>query len=65
MKLCDIATTEALAKEFKPYISNVFINHNVDSEEMWELNQNALIIKDHKNNHEYIIIGYFIGSITH
>ena len=67
LKLCDIAitTTEALAKELKHYIPSVFINHNVASEEMWKLSQNALLIKDKTKINEYIIIGYFSGSITH
>ena len=65
LKLCQgaITTTEALAKELKYYVSNVFINHNVASEEMWNLSQEALKKKTKKN--EKIIIGYFSGSISH
>ena len=67
LKHCDgaITTTEVLAKELNNYISNVFINHNVASEEMWRLSQNALIKRNNKKNHKQIIIGYFSGSITH
>ena len=67
LKLCDaaITTTEDLAKELKHYISNVFINRNVASEEMWKLSENALIKKDSKKDNKHIIIGYFSGSITH
>ena len=67
LKQCDgaITTTEALAKELNNYISNIFINHNVASEEMWRLSQNALIKKNNKKNHKQIIIGYFSRSITH
>ena len=37
LKLCEgaITTIEALAKQLNKYIKNVFINHNVASEEMW------------------------------
>ena len=67
LKLCDgaITSTEILAKELKNYVSNVFINHNVASEEMWKLSQEALIKKNNNKNKEHIIIGYFSGSITH
>ena len=67
LKLCEgaITTTKTLAKELKYYVPNVFINHNVASEEMWKLSQNALIEKDIKNKNNHIIIGYFSGSITH
>ena len=67
LKLCDgaITTTKALAIELKHYVSNVFINHNVASEEMWKLSQKALNIRDIKKRDNKIIIGYFSGSITH
>ena len=67
LTLCDgaITTTKALAKELKHYVSNVFINHNVASEEMWKLSQKALINRDNKKRDNKIIIGYFSGSITH
>ena len=67
LKLCDgaITTTHALAKELKNYVSNVFINHNVANEEMWRLSKNALKLKNNKIINDYIIIGYFSGSITH
>ena len=67
LKLCEgaITTTEALANELKNYVSNVFINRNVASEEMWTLSQNALIKKAFIKEKRYIIIGYFPGSITH
>ena len=67
LKLCEgaITTTVALAKELRNYISNVFINRNVASDEMWKLSQDALIKKVNKKKDEHIIIGYFSGSITH
>jgi len=70
LKLCDgvITTTEALAKELKHYISNVFINRNSASEEMWQLSQEALINKNdknNKNNSENIIIGFFSSNRVH
>ena len=67
LKLCDgaITTTERLEKELKKYVHNVFINHNVASEEMWKLSDNAIKKKKIKTNEEDIIIGYFSGSITH
>ena len=67
LKLCDgaITTTESLAKELKHYVSNVFINRNVASEEMWKLSQIALKMQENKQKNTHIIIGYFSGSITH
>ena len=70
LKHCDgvITTTKALAKEIKNYVPNVFINHNVASEEMWKLSELAL--KNIKNRFnmtkkDSLIIGYFSESITH
>ena len=67
LKLCDavITTTEALAKELKNYIPNVYINRNVASEEMWKLSKAALKMRNNKNNSGIVTIGYFSGSITH
>jgi len=67
LKHCEgaITTTDALAKELRNYVSNVIINHNVASEEMWNLSQNALINKGNKIQNDSVIIGYFSGSITH
>ena len=68
LKLCDgaITTTKSLAKELKKYIQEVFINHNVASEEMFKLSQKALKIKSKKRTeNKDIVIGYFSGSITH
>ena len=78
LKLCDGAITTAqqhkqdegrdvLAEELKHYVSEVFINRNVASEEMWKLSKNALTLKKNNNqkNDTNIIIGYFSGSITH
>ena len=50
LKLCQgaITITNFLAKELMNYVSTVFINHNVASEEMWKLSQDALKIKDNK-----------------
>ena len=67
LKLCEgaITTTETLAQELKNYVPKVFINHNVASEEMFKLSQNALKIKSSNNIKDELIIGYFSGSITH
>ena len=67
LKLCEgaITTTHALAKELKHYVPQVFINHNVASEEMWKLSQDALKSKDNEKNKKNIIIGYFSGSDSH
>ena len=67
LKLCEgaITTTEALAKELKNYVPNVFINRNVASEEMWKLSKIALINKENSKKNKKVIIGYFSGSITH
>ena len=50
LKLCDgvITSSEVLAKELKHYFSNVFLNHNVASEEMWKISQISLINMNHK-----------------
>ena len=60
LKFCDgvITTTEALAKELKNFVLNVFINHNVAGEEMWKLSQNILINMNDKKIKEKIVIGY-------
>ena len=67
LKQCEgaITTTEALANELKTYISEVFINRNVASEEMFKLSQKALDQKSKFKNSNEKIIGYFSGSITH
>ena len=58
-----ITTTETLAKELKHYVSNIFINHNVASEKMWRLSEDALSTKTQKKKDGHIIIGYFSSSI--
>lgn len=65
--LCDgaITTNEFLAKELKSYIPEVFINHNIASEEMWKLSENALIKKSKMKSSDEIIIGYFTDNISH
>ena len=67
LKLCEeaITTTKQLAKELKHYVSNVYINRNVASDEMWKLSINAFKLKKKLKNDENITIGYFSGSITH
>lgn len=67
LQLCEgaITTTEALAKELKKYVSKVFINRNVASDEMFKLSEFALNKKEILKNKNEIIIGYFSGSITH
>jgi hypothetical protein len=61
LKYCHgaITTTETLAKELKHYVSHVFINHNVASEKMWKLSQDALSTKNLTRKNNQIIIGYF------
>ena len=65
--LCEgaITTTKALAEELKHYVTNVYINKNVASEEMCKLSNEALALKKTKKKKDNIIIGYFSGSITH
>ena len=67
LQLCEeaITTTESLAKEMKKYISKVFINRNVASEEMLKISEYILKKKSNKKKSNKIIIGYFSGSITH
>ena len=50
LKLSDdaIKTTNALFNELINYVINVFINHNVESDEMWKLSEKALIKKMNK-----------------
>ena len=60
-----ITTTETLAKELKNYVSKVFINKNVASEEMFKLSEFVLKKKTKMKNKTELIIGYFSGSITH
>ena len=67
LSLCEgaITTTETIAKELKNYIPEVFINHNVASEEMWKLSENAIEKKSKIKNSTEIIIGYYSDSILH
>jgi glycosyltransferase involved in cell wall biosynthesis len=67
LKLCEgaITTTKTLAKELKNYVQEVFVNHNVASEEMFKLSQNAIEIKSTIDKKGELLIGYFSGSITH
>lgn len=67
LKLCQgaITSTESLAQELKNYVKEVFVNHNVVSEEMFKLSQNALDKKSQIKRQDEIVIGYFSGSISH
>ena len=67
LKHCDgaITTTETLARELKHYVPTVFINHNVASEKMWSLSQEALSLKNLKGKDGHVVIGYFSGSFSH
>lgn len=65
LKLCDygIVSTNRLKKEMLKYVSDVYVNRNVASEEMYKYSIEALkSIKKEKNK---IILGYLSGSITH
>ena len=65
LKLCEgaITTNEIIEKELQNYVSEVFINHNVANEEMFQLSLNAIGRK--KKKKKEIIIGYFSESIIH
>jgi glycosyltransferase involved in cell wall biosynthesis len=65
--LCDgvITSTEIIAKELKRYIPNVFINSNVENEEMWKLSEDILSNKLKTRNSNEVIIGYFSDSFSH
>ena len=67
LSLCEgaITTTEIIAEELKSYVPQVFVNHNVASEEMWKLSEKALEIKSKMKNSSEIIIGYFSDNISH
>ena len=64
---CDgvITTIKVLANELKNYVPEVYINHNIASEDIWGLSNYALIKKDNKTNGNNVTIGYFSCSITH
>ena len=66
LKMCNgaITTTERMAEELKKYVSKVYINRNVASEEMLKLSDQALRTGTGSNDGR-IRIGYFSGSITH
>jgi glycosyltransferase involved in cell wall biosynthesis len=67
LKLCEgaITSTENLAEELKNYVKEVYVNHNVASEEMFKLSKKALEIKPSLHKQGEIVIGYFSGSISH
>lgn len=65
LRKCDFAitTTICLQDELRQYLSKVYINRNVASEEMVRLSKSAL--QKAKKDTSKIKIGYFSGSITH
>ena len=65
LHLCDfgIASTNRLQTEMGKILPEVFVNHNVASEEMLKLSNEA--IKSVKRDDDKIILGYFSGTITH
>ena len=65
LRYCDaaITTTTCLKTELGKYVPSVLINRNTASEEMEELSEKALEIKNLKK--ETVDMGYFSGSITH
>lgn len=67
LRLCDgaITTTERMAEELAKYVSKVYINRNVASEEMLKLSEEASRNNIGKQKDGKIRIGYFSGSITH
>lgn len=65
---CDLAitSTDALAKELKNYVKEVFINRNTASEEMVALSEKVIEGRCiNRSTNGSIKIGYFSGSITH
>ena len=67
LKLCEgaITTNSIIEKELKNYVPEVFINHNIANEEMFQLSLDAIDRKSKKKKKDEIIIGYFSGSISH
>ena len=69
LMLCDgaITTTKGLARELENYVSEVFINRNTASEQMYSLSLSALEKKKSikSQGEKSVAIGYFSGSITH
>ena len=65
LSLCDaaITTTERLAEELGHYVSEVFINRNTASDEMYALSEKAW--REKKREDKTVGIGYFSGSMTH
>src|SRR5699024_9459578 len=65
LSMCDgaITTTQDLAEELKHYVSEVYINRNVVSEEMIRLSETAR--EKISPNEGRVRVGYFSGSITH
>lgn len=65
LSMCDgaITTTQDLAEELKHYVSEVYINRNVVSEEMIRLSETAR--EKISPNEGQVRVGYFSGSITH
>jgi glycosyltransferase involved in cell wall biosynthesis len=65
LSICDygITTTQVLKDYMEGHVKEVYVNHNVASEEMASISNNAYNsrLKDEKN----IKIGYFSGSSSH
>ena len=66
LKLCEgsITTTEAMARELNNYVPEVYINHNVASEEMFKYSEIAVGQKNKKKNND-IILGYLSENNEH
>ena len=66
LKMCDgaITTTEDLAEELKKYVSAVYINRNVVSDQMINISNKSYEENKIKKSNK-VSIGYFSGSITH
>ena len=67
LRLCDaaITTTEGMAEELRHYVSDVYINRNVMSEDLQKYSSAALRANVNKEPDDLIRLGYFSGSITH
>lgn len=54
-----------MRKKLKNYVSNIFINRNVASDEMWKLSEKSLMKAINKTKNDNIIIGYYRVRVFH
>ena len=66
LDMCDTAvvSTEGIATQIRKYVSEVYVNRNMISNEMAYLSEKAMLMVN-KSDRNTVILGYFSGSKSH